>query len=215
MRETGTGVEEYIELYDNKWPELMNNNDDHYPLMDYSHRSIRSMWVLFYNIVKKRDQNAARLLQIVACLDHRSVWYDLMSSPQAKKSTFIDVLPSWLIEVTKSKLAFNHAVQLLVSYSPVDVIGAGTVENGFSVHPVVHEWCSRYSVDARQHLCLTASIVLSSATPMEEEEESWLKQQRLLSHCDRVVKWVQEGATKHLCDPRQTEAQSEAFNDIG
>jgi hypothetical protein len=58
LRETGSIVSKYLELYTKEWKDLMNDTS----LRSYSNGSIQTTWMVSYEAIKKRNEVAANLI---------------------------------------------------------------------------------------------------------------------------------------------------------
>jgi tetratricopeptide (TPR) repeat protein len=62
----------------------------------------------------------------------------------------------------------------------------------YSLHPVMHDWCTETISCGKGDLTVAALIVVGTAAPDHSEAEYWLSQQRLLPHANRCVRHMDD-----------------------
>ena len=62
----------------------------------------------------------------------------------------------------------------------------------YSIHPVVHDWCTESISRGQVDNILLAFTIVGSAVPSQSEPEYWLTQQRLIPHADRCIRCLQK-----------------------
>ena len=77
IQETGITVDDYITAYQNTWKPLFEG--EMISLKEYPNRSVQSTWMLSYEDVKRRDPDAAKMLDLWAHLDSSDLWYELFT----------------------------------------------------------------------------------------------------------------------------------------
>ena len=183
MRMTDTNVSGYIEMYNQAWAKLMEKQR-RYTLEDHS---ILTTWTLSYNSLRLQSEHSANLLMLWAFLDNQDLWYELFTPALRKR--FVKQLPPWFANCVSDKLEFKESVGLLQEYSFIDVKPGSS---SFSMHPVLHHWCSHAFEQEKATMGWLALIVVASAVPDRDELHSTHIQRRLLPHCDHVYSMLQE-----------------------
>jgi len=82
----------------------------------------------------------------------------------------------------------------------------------YSIHPVVHDWCTETISCGKGDLMVAALIVVSTAAPDHSEAEYWLSQPRLLPHADRCVRHIDDS---DVLDQLRSVDASYALNNLG
>ena len=186
LQETGITVDDYITAYESTWKALFDSEIT--SLKEYPNRSVQSTWTLSYEHVKKRDPDAAKLLNLWAYLDASDVWYELFLWIIPLQVTKEALLPAWFMLNILDKSTFTQRIRSLLKYSLVE---GKTDASAYSMHPVVHEWCFRTMTENRDEVAHLAVMVVGSACPGPTDPESWVWQRRLLPHCERILQWCQ------------------------
>ncbi|KAL2818898.1 nucleoside phosphorylase domain-containing protein [Aspergillus granulosus] len=70
MRQTGTSIKEYLELYRTSWVDLQTQSG---PTRHYWQGNLVQTWMITYQEIQKRDQVAANLLLLLACFDNQDI----------------------------------------------------------------------------------------------------------------------------------------------
>ncbi|KAH7145554.1 Pfs, NB-ARC and TPR domain protein [Dactylonectria estremocensis] len=206
LRETNMEVSTYVKHYRQRWESLMTKQDQ-FPLEQYK-RPMLATWEMSYEQIRSQDPGTADLLKLWAFLDNRDLWYDLIASAPVA-CTDSDILKS-LREVTKDELERADAFRLLSRYSLVSA-NTRSLDSphedaaSYSMHSVLHQWCSRLSVGQEKVTFLGyAAILVASLVPSEDRSASWKLRRRLLPHSNRVYRWIIElqensdGASDHI-----------------
>ena len=183
MRMTDTNVSDYIRMYNQAWAKLMEKQH-RYTLED---RSMLTTWTLSYNSLRLQSEHAAKLLMLWAFLDNQDLWYELLTP--ALEDEFANQLPPWFTNCVNDEFEFKECMGLLRKYSFVD---AKTESSSFSMHPVLHHWCSHAFERDKATMGWLAVIVVASAVPNRDELNSIFVGRRLLPHCDHVYSMLQE-----------------------
>lgn len=144
-------VSAWLDLYHETWKALMESQDRFIPHND-THRgeSALTMWNMSYNSVEKESRDAALLLKFWAILDYGNMWHGLIA--HASRLEELVEVPEWLKGLANDELRFYNAMGVLTRYSLVDQ-QAETMKGGsttYTVHPVVHKWCSQLSGDSEK-----------------------------------------------------------------
>ena len=82
------------------------------------------------------------------------------------------------------ELSFQHSLSMLSHYSLV----IANVDEGFSIHPVVHEWCLHNVVlmKKKEHLCAQAIFMVAESVPLSKGEDEFIMARRLVPHARTV-----------------------------
>lgn len=112
MRETGTSVKEYLQLYRDTWSDLQSQSE---PTRHYDQGNILQTWTVTYHEIQKRDPTAAMLLLLMACFDNRDIWYELIRSGLNYSQT-----PHWFDMAVSSKLVFKTKIRTLIGFSLIE-----------------------------------------------------------------------------------------------
>ncbi|CAG8186720.1 unnamed protein product [Penicillium nalgiovense] len=152
MRETGTSITEYLKFYRETWSELQLQSS---PGRQYQQGNVLQTWMISYLEIKKRDQNAAALLLLLARFDNRDIWYELVES-----SSYCSDIPVWLESALSSGLAFKVGVKTLIGFS---LLESKQQEGSYAMHPVVQDWCLHLaSTDENVHSIQLNELALIS-----------------------------------------------------
>ena len=193
MHRTKTNCSKYLELYETSWNQLAAKTP---PLKDYGNGSIQTTWMISYERVQKENVIAGKLLQLWGHLDHQDVWYELF--PRGEDGRLEEY--GWLQELAGSEIDFKSVMQSLLDYSLIESHGDKEI---YSMHPVVHDWCTETISSGQVDMMLSALKIVGSAAlsaptvvkdSISEGFESWrLRQrllQRLLPHARRCVRQI-------------------------
>ena len=191
IHRTKTNCSKYLELYETSWNQLAAKTPH---LEDYGNGSIQTTWMISYERVRRENLIAGKLLQLWGHLDHQDVWYELF--PRGKDGRLEEY--GWLQELAGSEIDFKSVMQSLLDYSLIESHGDKEI---YSMHPVVHDWCTETISSGQVDMMLSAlktvgSAALSLLTVENDEYEymSWLARQRLLErllpHARRCVRQI-------------------------
>ncbi|KAL3495490.1 hypothetical protein BJX62DRAFT_222676 [Aspergillus germanicus] len=140
MRQTGTTVKEYLELYQTSWSGLQSQST---PTRHYEQGNMVQTWTITYEEIQKRDPAAAELLLLLAFFDNQDIWYELIES-----GMFCSDRPGWLETAVSSKLVFKATVKTLVEFSLVET---KQQEGSYTLHPVVQDWYQLHELAERRY----------------------------------------------------------------
>ncbi|KAL3485287.1 hypothetical protein BJX62DRAFT_229608 [Aspergillus germanicus] len=179
MRQTGTNVMEYLELYRTSWSDLQSLSKS---TRHYQQGNIVQTWLVTYQEIQKRDPTAAKLLLLLAFFDNQDIWYELIQSGMNCSDP-----PTWLKEAVSSKLVFKAKLKSLIGFSLVET---KQHEGSYTLHPVVQDWCSHMaafdeSVDQLHEITM---ISVGNMVPRNDERDYARLQQRLLPHADYLTR---------------------------
>ncbi|KAF5854888.1 hypothetical protein ETB97_010885 [Aspergillus alliaceus] len=131
MRQTGTNVKEYTELYRTSWFNLQSQSG---PTRHYQQGNMIQTWMITYQEIQKRDPIAAKLLLLLAFFDNQDIWYELIHSGMNYSDP-----PAWFKTAVSTKLVFKTKLRVLIKFSLVET---GQQEGSYTLHPVVQDWCT-------------------------------------------------------------------------
>lgn len=144
LQESRVSVKDYLGFYDQQWDELMvlGNKDDAL-LQDYSDRSVWTTWAISYQAIHDRHEATANLLLLWSFLDNKDLWHGLFAAACRRSALAAKMLLRWIGDIASNELKFSGAMQLLRSYSLIEVAVETTevIETAsYATHPVVHQW---------------------------------------------------------------------------
>ena len=201
MQETGTSCQDYLRLYDSSWSELQAE----VPRMrDYANGSVQTTWMISYDHIKQEDPAAAKLLQLWAYLDHQDLWFGLLTRGSRGPED-----PGWLHDLVRQEVRFKRVMKGLLTYS---LIESHQDTGSYSMHPVVHDWCTESISRGKVDLTRLALMMVGLAVPGQSEPEYWVMQQRLLPHANRCV---QQYHSAEQYDRMNDKDSSYAFHNLG
>lgn len=183
MRETNTGMTEYLEFYNTAWDDLMTwEARPASTLREYGNRSVRTTWAISFEGVKRKNEDAAKLLQVWSYLDNRDIWFGMFNNERNSDLEAWSNPPEWFRRVVRNKLSFKGVAATLLAYS---LIEARQDSESYGVHPVVHEWCRKTVPPDRPELAFLAITSVAFGVPDSNERGSWPIRRRLLQHANR------------------------------
>ncbi len=138
-----------------------------------------------------------------AYLDHQDVWYELLS---CGRHNFHE---SWLEDLVQDEVSFQRGMRALLAYSLIE--SHERIES-YSIHSVVHDWCTESISRDQVDIIILASTIVGSAVPSQSEPEYWLTQQRLLPHVDRCIRFLQK---LHTQDETGCSGSNDTFHNLG
>ena len=176
-------VDKYLKFYDETWTTLMNFQNQ-FPLQEYAERSVLTTWKMSYEQVRSVCPQATMLLDQWAFLSAGDIWYELASS-SSRASQPHDSLESG-VSLQTDELSFQHSLSVLSHYSLV----IANVDEGFSIHPVVHEWCLHNIVllKAKEHLCAQAIFMVAERVTFSKGKDELMVARRLVPHARTVAR---------------------------
>ncbi|KAL4744554.1 hypothetical protein BDW72DRAFT_208926 [Aspergillus terricola var. indicus] len=116
MRQTGTTVKEYLELY-----------------RTFLQGNMVQTWIITYQEIQKHDPTAAQLLLLLAFFDNQDIWFKLIQSGLDSSDP-----PPWFEMAVSSKLVFKTKVKALVKFS---FVKTKQEEGSYTLHPIIQDWC--------------------------------------------------------------------------
>jgi tetratricopeptide (TPR) repeat protein len=178
MRETGTNLKEYLELYQTSWFDLQSESR---PTRHYQQGNMVQTWIVTYQELQKRDQIAAKLLLLLCCFDTQDIWYELVHCGSNCSNR-----PPWFDTAISSKLAFKSKMKALIGLSLVET---KQQEGSYTIHPVVQEWCTHIAAsdELTQELHELTLISVGYMVPSKTKRDYTRLQQRLLPHARHLA----------------------------
>ncbi len=86
MRETGTNALQYMKLYKETWRVLVTQQHD-FAIQKAEATNILTTWMISFNELQEKCQEAADLLILWAFLDNQDIWYELFTPALASDLT--------------------------------------------------------------------------------------------------------------------------------
>ncbi|KAL4733125.1 hypothetical protein BDV11DRAFT_210460 [Aspergillus similis] len=178
MRQTGTTVKEYLELYQTSWFDLQSQSA---PTRQYRQGNIIQTWIITYKEIQKRDPTAAKLLLLLAFFDNQDIWYELIRNGLKESDP-----PPWFEAAVSSKLVFKTKIKALVEFSLVEI---KQQEGSYTLHPVVQDWCYHIAAsnDLTNQLPELALISVGYTVPSRDTRDYARLEQRLLPHANNLI----------------------------
>ena len=194
--------EEYIECYDRKFRDLMDDKLSNKPL-EY-HGSVWTTWTISFDSIKSDNDTgiiAANLLILWSCLDNKNIRQELFFGAKFDPE---DILPSWTKDIAYNvHLEFSRAIQLLRRYSMVEEVGES---ESHSIHPVVHKWIYHYRYDEiRKAMGRTATILLFNTLKLSVMYDKVDAQNRMIPHI--------KARRQKILEEEQTQVRDKGDND--
>jgi tetratricopeptide (TPR) repeat protein len=199
MRETNASITEYVQSYNTVWDELMKDEAHlDLALREYGHGSVYTTWNISFESVKRKNEDAAKFLQLWSYLGNGDIWYELFNNKQNPDLHKWSAPPEWFKRVVGGKTGFRKAVRVLLAYSLVE---AKEDFDAFAMHPVVHEWCrNTMDADQRQEMAFLAITTVGFAVPSQMDFGDWRLQLRLLPHASQWLQRLKSAEDKTLCE---------------
>ncbi|KAF5861950.1 hypothetical protein ETB97_012273 [Aspergillus alliaceus] len=178
MRETGTGIKEYLQYYRDSWADLQSQSA---ATRHYQQGNILETWMISYREVQRRDRMAAALLLFLAYFDNRDIWYELIECGRNYSN-----IPDWLEMSVKNKLAFKARIKTLLGFSLVET---KPQEESYGLHPVVQNWCLHVAATENHTISLynLALVSVGYMVPSTDDRHYARLQQRLLPHANHLI----------------------------
>jgi hypothetical protein len=177
MRQTGTSIKEYLQLYRADWSNLQSESET---TRHYRQGNILHTWEITYHKIKKQWPNSIKLLMLLAQFDSQDAWYELIQNGCHSSS------PMWLKEVASNPSGFRGSVKILLQFSLLESKRQGS----YAMHPVVQDWCAQVSGIDEDMISLQLSeialISIGYTVPSAQERDYAQLQRRLLPQCNYV-----------------------------
>lgn len=165
---------------------LMEQQDGN-PVNKATDCCILTDWTLSFNILKDKSEDAAIFLLLWALLDNEDIWYELFTA--ALDHGIAKSLPDWFCRCVDGKLRFDKCVRLLTRYA---FVNTNLKSSSFSMHAIVQRWCL-YKLGRNIAMARLAIVVTSSAVPaLETAIDNTKLKRRLLPHCNRTYRLLQQ-----------------------
>lgn len=213
MRETGTSITEYLRFYNTVWEDLMKDEArSGSGVREYGNRSVYTTWTVSFEYVKRKNEDAANMLEVWSYLDSRDIWFEMFDN---KENTNLERWSSpteWFRRVVCNKLSFKGITATLLDYS---LIQARHETDSYEVHPVVHEWCRKtMNANRRNERALLAIMSVAWAVPSYSDRDYWMIQRRLLPHANRCTQQLVDMLEGDL-ESEQLDQLHDAFQNLG
>ena len=178
---------EYLELYNTAWGDLMRSGAGHETtLPEYGNRSIQTTWTVSFEGVKKKNEDAAKMLQVWSYLDNKDIWFEMFINKRNSDLRLWSKPPEWFRRVFRDKLSFKGVAATLLAYS---LIEARQDSESYGVHPVVHEWCrNTMTTNRKPELAFLAITSVAFGVPDLGDRGSWPTRRRMLQHASQFSK---------------------------
>ncbi|KAJ0419197.1 hypothetical protein BJY00DRAFT_314265 [Aspergillus carlsbadensis] len=178
IRETGTSIKEYLQLYQSAWSELQSQAA---PKCQCQQDNILETWKITYEEIQKRNPTAATLLLLLASFNNQDIWYELVECGLNCSDP-----PVWFKKAVSSKLAFKATIKMLIGFSLVET---KQLEGSYTIHPVVQDWCSHIAALENRTVQLyeLALISVGYFVPSQDDRDYLRLQQRLLPHANYLI----------------------------
>jgi tetratricopeptide (TPR) repeat protein len=182
-----TTISKYLEFYNTSWNSLQESFSFS---PDYPGRTIITTWKISYDELGRKNEGAAKLLQLWAYLDNRDVWYELFRWPQWGHQA-----PDWLLQLVSTEITFLDAIGMLLEYSLVEK-NEGLAS--YSMHAVVHDWIreivNRDDDGAFLKIAVGTVGLWADSAVQKEEQDCLALERRLLPHAARISQHLFEKA---------------------
>lgn len=160
-------------------------------------------WMISFNEIRKRNESAAKLLQLLSFFDNNDIWYQLLKcglrspdndniwSKLLDRGLEIPDPPKWFCDTVSNEIEFSTTMQTHIDFSLVE---ARQGNGSYSMHPVVQDWCRKgIDVDNQDELKRIALVSIGSGVFKNTEREYWRLQQCLLPHAKQITLLLQSG----------------------
>ncbi|KAL9065496.1 MAG: hypothetical protein Q9161_008201 [Pseudevernia consocians] len=213
MRETGTSIIEYLQSYNSVWEDLMEDEARSGSCTrEYGDRSVYTTWTISFEYVKRKNEDAANMLQVWSYLDNKDIWYDIFNNKNNLNLQCWSSPPEWFRRVVCNKLSFKRITKTLLDYS---LIEARHDSDSYGVHPVVHEWCRKtMNADKRHERAFLAITSVASAVPNYGDRDYSTYQRRLLPHANQFFQELMTVLEENL-ESQQANELYAAFHNLG
>lgn len=183
IRRTGMSYRKYLDHYNQAWCDLQAAAPRH---RGYSNGNMLTVWKISYNEIKERSPWAARLLYLFSFFFHGDIWYELVQNGLMCRDP-----PRWFSEVVSTEIQFSKAIEVLLDLS---LIQQQLDTGGYSLHPVVQDWCKhelpKIDIDLEEtqetNWTIVAVATGYSVPSLSEKKDFWILQRRLLPHANRI-----------------------------
>ncbi|PLB41701.1 Pfs, NB-ARC and TPR domain protein [Aspergillus candidus] len=199
MRETGTGIREYLEDYQESWSELQAQST---PTRHYHQGNILQTWAVSYQEIQKRDPTAAVLLLFLSFFDNQDIWYELIAC-----GCHCANVPDWFETAVGTKFDFKARIKTLIAFSLIETKPQG---GSYRLHPVVQDWCIHVAATENHisRLRELALVCIGYMVPDTDKRDYARVQRRLLPHANYLFQ-------KHVTYEANNTAVCGAFRCLG
>jgi len=153
------GIADYLELYRNKWKEIMAGNAEHdVSLKDYAHGSVGTTWSVSYEYIKQKHSLAAVMLKILAYLHGSDIGHEIFRVDDEQTLALWRQPPPVLVTELYDLTSFKRLMTVLVEFA---FLQRSPGRETFEMHPVVQDWCLFSSSSLEQdEICVLAIRIL-------------------------------------------------------
>ncbi len=111
-----------------------------------------------------------------------------------------------MTKLAKDEVLFDKAIYTLLEFY---FVCGNAASDGFSIHPVVHQWLRQRLNTESWHANLNAVIsLLGRSVPYAHFNESWILQRRLAAHMDCSLELLEKAKDNQIDSP-------EGFQELG
>jgi hypothetical protein len=201
---TGIDIPRYVELYKSSFVDLTKRMP---VIREYKKGSIQTTWSISFEEVRRKNPNAAMLLQLWAYFDSRDIWLELILNGNQEAH-----LPQWFQQTTKSTFDLLAALEQLLDFS---LIQKNMHSSSFSVHPVVHDWLGLMSESNADELFRIALLSVAYTAPVDAEAGYLVLQNRLLPRADKLYYILGNPASNTTGEPNRIPNPTDELNLLG
>ncbi|KAI9875812.1 MAG: hypothetical protein M1830_007957 [Pleopsidium flavum] len=194
-----TTFSQYLDHYRRSWRKLLQTS----PQASSYDRALYSTWDLSFNLIRNRNESAAKLLTLWAYFNNQDLWFGLLSSG-------IYNGPDWFSKLVAEELDFNEAIRVLCDHALVEF---QDTSSGYGMHSCVHAW-TRHVLNKEPDFSMARLALHCVAFTVQDDTvaDYWVRQRRLIPHANRCLESVQDG----LClRSMGTEIDSNALFNLG
>lgn len=165
LRSTKMPTHTWVKLYEDTWKSLMKSQNRLLSHGDaLGSESALTAWNMSFTRVEAENRDAGFLLKLWAFLDCGDLSHALVAYATHLEE-YVEV-PGWLTSLANDELRFYDAVGVLSRYSLVDhfeyQINGQTIST-YTMHPVVHKWCSQLCEDSERRTLIWLAAGLCAA----------------------------------------------------
>lgn len=168
LASTTISCTEYRNLYESMWMQISDANTGQLP--EYPQRTLSTTWSISLSHVRAQDPDAAKLLEFMAFLSPRDVWYELLKAGATAE------LP-WLMSVTQDQLHFQRAMSLLHASCLIEV-----ANNSYQIHPCLHDWIVQLLPKNPERASFVAAMMCIKGSVFDEDSPRYSAQRYRLSN---------------------------------
>lgn len=214
----GISPRRYLQSYEARTQDIMTQRND----ITYANGSIMATFQISFDAVTSRNPTASKLLTLLGFLDNSDIWWELFNlawkceagfalsesdlpSPTTKNERMVSSqhVPidegNWLTGLATAESVFDKAIHTLREFY---FLRWNALSDGFSIHPIVHQWLRQRLDTETWHANLNAAItLLGRSVPYAHFHEPWILQRRLAPHVDRCLQLVENAKLDTIDSP--------------